>query len=271
MAAVCLGLTSTSALAAPAKTTANDPLPTQVMPITKGAAAPGSSAIPAAEPAPAAVDAQPTYSAQSGAAYSSPSVPAPVAATAPMEKLNYSDRRFVKKVAEGSQLEIAMAQLAVQRASAPAVRSFAETIVSDHTAMSGQLEQLATRKGLRAEIAEYRATNRSSNVAGTDSTVGLTGISVAGAPTGRASTTDSTEWNDPTTNRHYRRLAAKSGTDFDQAFIAAMVDDHEDDVAMFDKKAQKADDADLRSFAASNLPTLRQHLESAKQLSAASK
>jgi putative membrane protein len=69
-------------------------------------------------------------------------------------------------------------------------------------------------------------------------------------------------WGD----RQYHRLAKESGTDFDRDFIDRMVDDHEKDVKMFEKKANDADDPDVRAFAAKQLPTLRQHLSQAQNL-----
>lgn len=69
-------------------------------------------------------------------------------------------------------------------------------------------------------------------------------------------------WGD----RQYRRLAKENGADFDRDFIARMVDDHEKDVKMFEKKASDANDPDVRAFAAKQLPTLRQHLSQAQNL-----
>jgi putative membrane protein len=177
-------------------------------------------------------------------------------------KLKWSDKHFVTKVAEGGQIEIALAELAVERASNADVRSYAQQLVNDHRQMSHQLERLAQSKGLQSEIAEYRPRGGRANDRANDT-------NVAGAPTGR--TNDeiaSTNWNDPTTDRHYKRLAGKSGADFDKAFIAVMVSDHEDHVSLFEKKAQNADDPDVRSFASDNLPKLKAHLEHAQQLSA---
>jgi len=279
LATVSLGIGSVHGEPARTKTTANDPLGTQVMPITKEAAAPGSSAIPApSSPASATPYDSSATTTPSSAAYvvQTPAAvqtyPSTSVASTASEQLKYSDKHFVKKVAEGGQLEIALAQLAVQRASDPGVRSFAQQLVSDHTQLSQQLESLAARKGVLTEIAEFRPAIGASgtnpaNVADAGSTdITRSPTNEAGAPTGRDSTATNQEWNDPTTDRHYRRLAAKSGTEFDQAFIAAMIADHEEEIGMFDKKAQKADDAEVRSFAADNLPKLRMHLEHAQQL-----
>jgi len=60
----------------------------------------------------------------------------------------------------------------------------------------------------------------------------------------------------------------KATTDFDKNYVAAMVKDHEDDVAAFQKQADNAADADVKAFAAKTLPTLKSHLEKIKAIQA---
>jgi putative membrane protein len=62
----------------------------------------------------------------------------------------------------------------------------------------------------------------------------------------------------------YDDLNKKTGTDFDKAYCDAMVKDHKDDVDLFEKQSTKGADQDMRSWAASKLPTLRHHLETAE-------
>lgn len=59
-------------------------------------------------------------------------------------------------------------------------------------------------------------------------------------------------------------LAKKSGKDFDRAYIADMVADHEKDVAEFQKAAQEVRDPDLQAWVVKTLPTLQEHLKMAK-------
>lgn len=61
-------------------------------------------------------------------------------------------------------------------------------------------------------------------------------------------------------------LEAKSGRDFDQAYKAQMVSDHQDTIALFEKQARSGQDADLKAFAGKTLPALRHHLEMAKAM-----
>jgi putative membrane protein len=60
-------------------------------------------------------------------------------------------------------------------------------------------------------------------------------------------------------------LQQKSGAEFDQAYMDEMVSDHEEDVEAFEDYVESAQDPDLRNFAEQTLPTLREHLELARQ------
>ena len=62
------------------------------------------------------------------------------------------------------------------------------------------------------------------------------------------------------------RLMALQGADFDRAYMQEMVKDHTQDVAEFEKATQTASDADLRSWTAAKLPTLREHLALARDI-----
>lgn len=86
------------------------------------------------------------------------------------EKLSWSDRRFVTKVAHGNQAEIQVAQLAVDRASNPDVKKFAQTLVDDHTQLGQQIQSLATSKNvtLKEENKEDREDKKLSKLSGTD-------------------------------------------------------------------------------------------------------
>ena len=56
------------------------------------------------------------------------------------------------------------------------------------------------------------------------------------------------------------KLSSLSGAEFDRAYVQMMVDDHEKDVAEFQKQADSATDPDVKAFAAKTLPTLKKHL-----------
>ena len=60
------------------------------------------------------------------------------------------------------------------------------------------------------------------------------------------------------------RLRGMNGTAFDTAYMQHMVQDHQKDVAEFQKQAQSGSDPGLTSFAMKYLPVLQQHLQMAQ-------
>jgi putative membrane protein len=58
-----------------------------------------------------------------------------------------------------------------------------------------------------------------------------------------------------------QKLSALSGEKFDKEYVKMMVKDHKKDVGEFQKEANGGMDADIKAFAASTLPTLREHLQ----------
>jgi putative membrane protein len=63
-----------------------------------------------------------------------------------------------------------------------------------------------------------------------------------------------------------KRLSALSGAAFDTAYMTAMVEDHTEDVALFQQQAKSAKAKSLRQVAEQTLPTLEEHLKLAKQV-----
>ncbi len=61
--------------------------------------------------------------------------------------------------------------------------------------------------------------------------------------------------------KHVDELAKLSGAEFDKKYVELMVEDHEDDVKLFKKAAEGAEDADLKAFATKQLPIQQKHLE----------
>lgn len=63
----------------------------------------------------------------------------------------------------------------------------------------------------------------------------------------------------------YARLGKLSGTDFDHAYINAMVEGHAQALAQFKNEVKTATDPDVRTYASDTLPMLREHLKLAHQ------
>lgn len=64
--------------------------------------------------------------------------------------------------------------------------------------------------------------------------------------------------------KHIDDLRDKTGVEFDKDYMKMMVDDHKEDIKKFQDAATEVNDADLKAFAAKNLPLLQAHLDSAK-------
>jgi len=66
----------------------------------------------------------------------------------------------------------------------------------------------------------------------------------------------------------YDRLSKMSGAEFDRTYMRHMVEDHQKDVAEFQKASKTAGDPAVKQFATDTLPTLEKHLQDAKSVSA---
>jgi predicted outer membrane protein len=212
--------------------------------------------------------------------------------TSASNSVKRSEKKFLTKVSKSTPREIAMAQLAVERASNPQVKSYAQQIISDHQQMSQELVQLAQSKGVELEnqaqltstggghgaghSGTTTASTDSGTRSGTDSdATGLSGTSTAGsagmtASTGATGTSGSSTHavsEDITSDRHYRKLSKKSGAEFDREFVSTMVDQHKKDLKLFQEQAEDAEDSAIRSFASQHAPVLQGHLDRAQTLS----
>lgn len=70
----------------------------------------------------------------------------------------------------------------------------------------------------------------------------------------------------PQAKQTKEKLAKLKGAEFDRAYVKAMVEMHEKDVAAFEAVAKTATDADVKAFAAETVPTLKHHLQMIRDL-----
>ncbi|CAN5185527.1 hypothetical protein BH20VER2_BH20VER2_01330 [soil metagenome] len=61
------------------------------------------------------------------------------------------------------------------------------------------------------------------------------------------------------------KMSKRDMENFDQAWLAMMVNDHQQDIAAFQRQAQQGTDPELRKFAKSTLPVLQKHLKMVQQ------
>lgn len=168
--------------------------------------------------------------AQPSAAPTAPAVAAsmPIAATAvpPYRGLARADAAFLKRAAQNGEAEVASGKLALERGLNTQVKGFAQQMLDDHGKVAEALAALAGAKG----------------------------VALPSEPSLRQ-------------KARIKLLAGARGVRFDQRFADVMaVAAHRDTVRRFEKAAANAADADVRAFAQSTLPTLRNHLKMAVEL-----
>lgn len=146
------------------------------------------------------------------------------AATA--SRLAAADMNFAMTAAGTDMYEIQASQLAMTRATMPAVRNYAQMLVNHHTTSSNELKSILAAKGVtppaalpadkQAKLAQLQA---------------LQGAAF---------------------DRQYIQMTG--------------VQDHQAAIGVFENASRSLADADLRGFAAKTLPVLQQHLRSAQQI-----
>ena len=70
-------------------------------------------------------------------------------------------------------------------------------------------------------------------------------------------------------DKHQEKIAditKEKGMEFDKDYIDFMIDDHEKDIKLFEEEAEDGKDAEIKAFAADKIPTLKHHLEMAKEI-----
>lgn len=141
-----------------------------------------------------------------------------------------ADLSFVTSAAESGNAEIQMAQLAQRRSERAEVDALADRIERDHKAANDRLEDLADRRDV--------------DFAG--DAVGLPGPNDMHKAT-------------------YDRLEDLEGAAFERAWAEQMVKDHQQAVEAFTKAAESTD-PDVKAFAESTLPGLKEHLQASQDL-----
>jgi putative membrane protein len=140
------------------------------------------------------------------------------------------ERDFVTKVAAKNVYAIEVSKLAVEKGMTPQVRDFAQTMVTHHTQMNNELVMLMSAHGVAP-------------------------------PNGLAA--------DKSTKLH-RLAAVPRGDAFDSGYIRVVgIEDHRNEIAMFEKARAQVKDRDLRAFIERSLATMRMHLTMAQNTAAA--
>jgi len=69
--------------------------------------------------------------------------------------LSEKDKTFMKKAAKGGMMEVAMGQMAEQKAQSEDVKSFGKRMVTDHSKANDELKSIASKKGFQLPNKEH--------------------------------------------------------------------------------------------------------------------
>jgi putative membrane protein len=123
--------------------------------------------------------------------------------------------------------EIQSSQLALTKHLDADTKPFAENMISDHQKTSSELKALVSNGKVKATL---------------------------------PSAIDSEH------QRMLDELKLKNGNDFDRSYDAIQLKAHQEAVSLFDAYSKNGDNSDLKSWAATTLPHLKEHLSMAQKL-----
>jgi len=66
--------------------------------------------------------------------------------------------------------------------------------------------------------------------------------------------------------KHVDHLGKLKGAEFDAAYMKHMVEDHKEDIALFQTASKQATNPAIKQFATKTLPTLQEHLKMAEKI-----
>ena len=186
-----------------------------------------------------------------------------------------SAQSFIPTAAQAGLKEIELSRLALTKARNAEVKSFARMMVSDHSKNHQELQTLAFSKNITIPgTTSMGASGTIGNASGsgtTDNTAGAQGKNNTGTNpdnttgSGNNPGTTGTMWNAPSLAADLASLQNLSGSEFDRRYIALMVQDHEQAVALFTGASQSSD-SQVKAYAVKSLPVLKSHLASARRI-----
>lgn len=142
-----------------------------------------------------------------------------------------TDATFVNKAAIGGMTEVELGRIAAEKGQSQEVKDFGNRMVTDHSKANDQLKSVASAMG-------------------------------ATAP-------EKVDAKHQAIIDKFSKMPA--GAAFDKAYAKNMVQDHEEDIAEFQKAAKEVKNADLKKFAEDTIPVMKEHLEMMKKIQASLK
>ena len=149
-------------------------------------------------------------------------------AAKPAKSLSHKDASFLRSASDANNAEVDASKTAIAQSGSADVKTFAQAMVDDHSKAEDDLTGLASQKGVKVST--------------------------------KPSLTQQAE---------AKMLAERKGSSYDQHYADSIgVKAHQDTIKLFQKEADKGDDADVKAWAAKMLPALQHHLEMAQALKA---
>ena len=146
-------------------------------------------------------------------------------------KMSSADQKFMMMAATGGMAEVEMARLALEKSSSDAVKQYAQKMIDDHTAANNELMQVASTKG----------------------------VTLPTQP-------------DAKHMAMMAKMQKLSGMEFDMMYVKeAGVKAHQEMEKLFMKESMSGKDVDAKAFASKTLPTVRMHLQMARDMMASMK
>jgi len=142
-----------------------------------------------------------------------------------------SDESFMKEAAHAGAAEIEASKLAQTKAKSADVKSFADTMIADHTKVADELKALAASKNVK--LPDGPSVGQNAEIKLID----------AGD-------------NDKFDERYAKHFGVKA---------------HQDTIKLFEEASREAKDPEVKAWATKTLPGLKHHLEMAQALNAAPK
>jgi putative membrane protein len=146
----------------------------------------------------------------------------------PDNKAERTDRDFVGDMMADGRAEVSLGKLAQQKARNQKVKEFAAMMIRDHQRAGTELKTLASQVDIDMSKVD------------------------ADIDHGKAT---------------YERLSTLSGLEFDREYMKSMVEDHKRALKDVEDQADGAENDHIKQWAAKTLPTLKKHLEQAKDIS----
>ncbi len=178
-----------------------------------------------------------------------PTSPAPMSITGGDQEI----AQFMAVVDAG---EVQAGRVAQRQARNAQVKSFARTLVNEHTSSLRQTRQIARTANITLDTTMLSTATTGTGTGAAGATASATSPQLTGAP-GQLHTMH---------QQAMQRLQNLQGADFDSAFMNAQVAGHEQVLTVLQQAQNQAQDSTLKQHVTKAAASVQQHLERARQV-----